>query len=96
MPVNVGDVELVTRFCGPRADSREPIRRDSGDAARDARIKRVVAIQRLFGPSFVYTKTDDSERCGIVDDDDENQFASGQRSRYLRGRRDAKRPRKLN
>ena len=53
------------------------------------RIKRAVATQKLFGPSLVYTSFDDGENCGIIDDDDENQFAKGQRSRDLRGRSDA-------
>lgn len=35
-------------------------------------------------------KQRDSEKCDIIDDDDENQFAKGQRSRDLRGRSDAK------
>jgi hypothetical protein len=43
-----------------------------------------------FGPSLVYTNTDDSEKCDIIDHDDENQFAKGQRSRDLRGCSDAK------
>jgi hypothetical protein len=43
----------------------------------------------FFGPSFVYTNTDDSEKRDIVYDDDENQFAKGQKSRDLRGRADA-------
>jgi hypothetical protein len=42
----------------------------------------------LFGPSFVYARTDDSESCDIIDAEDENQFANGQRSRDLRGRSD--------
>jgi hypothetical protein len=53
------------------------------------RIKGPVATQKLFGPNFVYTRTDDSEKCAIIDDDDENQFANGQRSRDLQGRPDA-------
>jgi hypothetical protein len=39
----------------------------------------------FFGPSFVYARADDNESCDIIDAEDENQFANGQRSRDLRG-----------
>jgi len=44
---------------------------------------------KLFGPGFARTRTSESKKCDIIDDDYGNQFANSQGSRDLRGRPDA-------